>query len=169
MVGFEVLEGQRGKISTIMATSSRSSTPVTPSRGRGRPARSYQQYHQHRCTDQCVAAPVSGDQIRLLLRHSKQEILEGIEIPPELDMHEDVPEWPDPSQRMRAVCDHAASRRKPTIEMLLARDELVTKHQAILCPQCGIRVNLHIGRKPGLGGAWILNVSLFFLDVVYLC
>ncbi|PSS30889.1 hypothetical protein PHLCEN_2v2572 [Hermanssonia centrifuga] len=72
-------------------------------------------------------------------------------------MHEDVPEWPDPSQRMRAVCDHAASRRKPTIEMLLARDELVTKHQAILCPQCGIRVNLHIGRKPGLGGAWILN------------
>ncbi len=121
---------------------SRYSVPVTPGRAR----------YQHLCSRHCCLQVVSESELRELLVHSKEDLLEGLDIPPSLDVETDIPAFPKFTDSFRGICDKYNHLRKPTQDGLPQ-----------LCPMCLGGLKLHMGRKPELGGAWIINVSDYTL------
>lgn len=103
--------------------------------------------HEHRCTPACCSTVERADSVRSILAHSKEELLEGLAFPAGLTVA-DVDPWPAYTNGFRHICDKGIELRMP------ATDGFPTQ-----CPHCSSATYWHVGRRPELAGAWILNVS----------
>ncbi len=99
---------------------------------------------------------MKAEKIRLLLAHSKEDILDGLQIPDGLNL-EYVPAWPEYTRPFRFICDKSLYLRK------YALGDLPT-----VCPNCGDALFLNIGRRPDMAGCFIINVSLSHFDTLRL-